>query len=141
MEFDFGDALVRGLQGYVRAVSEQLGLSGECFYVQSVPLGAYLALDGRFSGFPDRDAALLWDAERGWAAAVETHSGEDLIVQAWLPGDVVPPPHRVAHWTRGLLDGSPGQPRLTQPRQPQDDLPARLAPYAVAGLVPLPQVA
>ncbi|MGW5053686.1 DUF6292 family protein [Actinokineospora sp. NPDC004072] len=141
VELDFDDALVRGLHGYIRAVTERLGLTGESSYVQSEPLGAYLALDGRLPGFPDRDAALLWDGERGWAAAVETHSGEDLIVQGWLGGEVVPAPNRVARWANSLLAGRTHPPRLVTPRRAPDDLRVRLAPYSVTELVPLPRLA
>ncbi|GGS35545.1 MULTISPECIES: DUF6292 family protein [Actinokineospora] len=141
VKVDFDDLVVRGLHGYVREVTERLGLSGECSYVQAEPLGVYLALDGRLPGYPDRDVALLWDDERGWAAAVETHSGEDLLVQAWFGHDLLPAPHKVARWVRGLFDGRLQQPRLVSPRRPQEDLAARLAPYAVDALMPLPRLA
>ena len=66
MELDFDDAVTWGLRGYVRRVTAELGLTGECSYVQSEqPATAYLALDGRLPGFPDRDVALLWDEEHG----------------------------------------------------------------------------
>jgi hypothetical protein len=138
MELDFDDAVVWGLRGYVRLVTEGLGLTGECSYVHvNRPAAAYLALDGRLPGFPDRDVALSWDEGCGWSAAVETHSGEDLIVVAYFGSDVLPPPEAVAEWARGLFRGErrattrPGTP----PRQ-QDDLARRLAPYATAALVP-----
>jgi len=113
MELDFDDSVVRGLHRYVRLVSRALGLRGACSYIQSdEPLSAYIALDGRFSTFPDHDVALLWEETHGWSAAVETHGGEDLRVVATLDKDVLPPPDTVASWTRGLfqrdlvLDGS-----------------------------------
>ncbi|PSL51698.1 hypothetical protein B0I31_11811 [Saccharothrix carnea] len=135
VELDFDDALMWGLRGYVRRVTEELGLSGECSYVQAErPATAYLALEGRLPGFPDRDVALLWDEERGWSAAVETHSGEDVLVQAHFGPDVVPPPGAVARWVRGLFRGEhvPG-PRSGAPRGEVTHL---LAPYAAAALVP-----
>lgn len=138
MELDFDDAVTWGLRGYVRRVTEELGLSGECSYVQAErPAGAYLALDGRLPGFPDRDVALLWDEESGWSAAVETHSGEDVIVQAQFGPDVVPPPAAVARWVRGLFCGerTPG----VRSKVPHEDLVHRLAPYTAAALVPLPR--
>ncbi|MFJ6673895.1 DUF6292 family protein [Actinosynnema sp. NPDC091369] len=138
MELDFDDALTWGLRGYVRRVTEELGLTGECSYVQAEwPAGAYLALDGRLPGFPDRDVALLWDEERGWAAAVETHSGEDVLVQARFGPDVVPPPRAVARWVRGLLDGERTRERGTVTKS--GDLVHRLAPYTAAALVPMPR--
>ena len=104
MELDFDDSLVRGLERYVRLVRQALGLSGECSYVHVDDVAtAYIALDGRLRDFPDRDVALLWDERRGWSAAIETHSGEDLLVVAYLDGDVQPSPRRVAAWTSDLF--------------------------------------
>ncbi|WP_367128495.1 DUF6292 family protein [Saccharothrix sp. HUAS TT1] len=138
MELDFDDALMWGLRGYVRRVTEELELSGESSYVQAErPAGAYLALEGRLPGFPDRDVALLWDEERGWSAAVETHSGEDVLVQAHFGADVVPTPKAVARWVRALLRGERSASDVP-PRAP-DDLTRRLAPYTAAALVPLPR--
>ncbi|MFE9750475.1 DUF6292 family protein [Saccharothrix saharensis] len=141
MELDFDDALTWGLRGYVRRVTEELGLTGECSYVQAErPAGAYLALDGRLPGFPDRDVALLWDEERGWSAAVETHSGEDVLVQAHFGPDVVPPPQAVARWVRALFRGRrTPEPRSGAPRDPHHDLVGLLAPYTAAALVPMPR--
>jgi hypothetical protein len=104
MELDFDDSVTRGLQRYVRLVSRALGLRGPCSYIQSdEPLSAYIALDGRFPRFPDRDVALLWDEHAGWSAAIETHSGEDLLVVAYLGDELLPPPDTVAAWVRGLF--------------------------------------
>ncbi|TQM78376.1 hypothetical protein FHX81_0642 [Saccharothrix saharensis] len=141
MELDFDDALTWGLRGYVRRVTEELGLTGECSYVQAErPAGAYLALEGRLPGFPDRDVALLWDEERGWSAAVETHSGEDVLVQAHFGSDVVPPPQAVARWARALFLGRvTPEPRSGAPRDRRQDLVSRLAPYTAAALVPVPR--
>ena len=138
MELDFDDALTWGLRGYVRRVTEELGLSGECSYVQAErPATAYLALDGRLPGFPDRDVALVWDEEFGWSAAVETHSGEDVIAQAHYGLDVLPPPRAVARWVRGLLRGE--RVPVPRPEAVNGDLVRRLAPYTAAALVPLPR--
>ncbi|MCE6997150.1 DUF6292 family protein [Saccharothrix sp. S26] len=140
MELDFDDALTLGLRGYVRRVTEELGLSGECSYVQAErPATAYLALEGRLPGFPDRDVALLWDEERGWSAAVETHSGEDVLVQAHFGPDVVPSPKAVARWVHGLMRGA--RPVDRTGTESPGDLARRLAPYTVAALVPAPRAA
>jgi hypothetical protein len=101
MELDFDDSVTRGLHRYVRLVSQALGLRGDCSYVQAD--SAYIALDGRLKRFPDHDVALLWEETRGWSAAIETHSGEDLIVVARLGQELLPPPETVAAWTRGLF--------------------------------------
>lgn len=138
MELDFDDTLVRGLRGYVRLVTEQLGLTGECSYVHTErPASAYLALDGRLPGFPDRDVALLWDERDGWSAAVETHSGEDLIVQARFDADALPSPRAVAAWVRALFRDEPTVAAATGPTaHARGDLAGRLAPYIAAALVP-----
>jgi uncharacterized protein DUF6292 len=103
MELDFDDSLARGLHRYVRMVSQALGLRGDCSCVQAEePISAYLALDGRFSRFPDRDVALLWEESRGWSAAIESGGG-DLHVVACLGQELLPPPAVVASWTRRLF--------------------------------------
>ncbi|GGP68763.1 DUF6292 family protein [Saccharothrix coeruleofusca] len=138
MELEFDDAKVRGLRGYVRQVTEELGLSGESSFVQvERPVGAYLALDGRLPGFPDRDVALLWEEDLGWSAAVETHSGEDLLVQAYFGPDTTPSPRAVARWVRELFAGRKRQPFLVPPRRAQEDLTLDAVPQAV----PLPRSA
>uniref|UniRef100_UPI0035E4303C DUF6292 family protein n=1 Tax=Amycolatopsis pithecellobii TaxID=664692 RepID=UPI0035E4303C len=65
----------------LRKVTDALGIGLEsCTVDHDSPVSAYVALDGRLPHYPDRDVALLWDERHGWAAAIETHSGEDLIV-------------------------------------------------------------
>jgi uncharacterized protein DUF6292 len=104
MELDFDDSLARGLHRYVRTVSRALGLRGDCSCVQAEePISAYIPLDGRFSRFPDRDVALLWEESRGWSAAVESGGGDDLHVVACLGQELLPPPETVASWTRRLF--------------------------------------
>ncbi|WP_447002524.1 DUF6292 family protein [Saccharothrix isguenensis] len=140
VELDFDEDLVSGLRGYVRLVTGELGLSGECSYAQAEPAGAYLALDGRLPGFPDRDVALLWDEGAGWSVAVETHSGEDLIVYAYFGPELLPAPEAVARWVRGLLHGDRrASARHSAHQRSHEDLVRRLAPYAVALLVPAPR--
>jgi hypothetical protein len=140
MELDFDDDLPTGLRGYVRLVTGELGLTGECSYVHDEPTGAYLALDGRLPGFPDRDVALVWDEDSGWSVAVETHSGEDLIVHAYFGPEVLPAPEAVARWAHGLLRGERrATSRPGARRQSHKDLVRRVAPYAAALLVPAPR--
>lgn len=100
MDWEFDENAIRALRAYVLRVTRALGLSGESSYVQEDT--AYLALDGRLPGFPDRDVALLWDAERGWAVAVESDSAEPPFVLARLRGPVRPDPAAVARWVEGL---------------------------------------
>lgn len=104
MELDFDDSVVTGLHRYVRRVSHALGLRGESSYVQAdAPTSAYIALDERFSAYPDHDVALLWDERHGWSAAIEPHTGTDLLPVARLGEEVVPAPETVAAWTKSLF--------------------------------------
>ncbi|EOD64783.1 DUF6292 family protein [Amycolatopsis vancoresmycina] len=96
--------VVSALLGYLRDVTAELGIGLEsCTLDHDRPISAYVALDTRLPHYPDRDVALLWDEVRGWAAAIETHSGEDLIVLRYLGGPAVaPPPDRVARFVEAL---------------------------------------
>jgi hypothetical protein len=125
-----------GLRRYVRLVCEALGYAGDEFHVQTEsPATGYVPLDGRIPAFPDRDVALLWDERHGWCGAIETASGEDLIVLSYLGTDVLPRPRRVARFAAELLTGAgPGQAEppafRTADADTPDDLAARLAAYA-----------
>jgi uncharacterized protein DUF6292 len=92
------------LQAYLADVTTVLGIGLEsCTVDHDSPVSAYVALDEHLPAYPGRDLALLWDEVHGWAAAVETHSGEDLIVLRYLGGPtVVPAPGRVAEFVRAL---------------------------------------
>ncbi|WP_260418219.1 DUF6292 family protein [Actinophytocola algeriensis] len=115
-----------GLRRYVRLVAQSLGLHGECSYIQADESAcAYIALDARLSRFPDRDVALLWDEEPGWSAALETHSGEDLLAVAYLEHEVLPHHRQWRHGSRTSsalamlpLTSSPaaGHPSSTTPK-------------------------
>ncbi|SDY14660.1 hypothetical protein SAMN05421504_104661 [Amycolatopsis xylanica] len=103
-----------GLREYLSAVAARLGVGLEsCTIDCDLPRSAYLALDWRLDRFPGRDLALLWDERHGWAAAIETHSGEDLIVLSYLGGEsVVPAPDEVARFVAALRadDHTAGRP-------------------------------
>ncbi|EOD70247.1 DUF6292 family protein [Amycolatopsis vancoresmycina] len=93
---DRDHGLRSGLTGYLAAVSAAVGVGEEsCTLDLDAPTSAYIALDERLSRHPGRDMALLWDERHGWAFAMETHSGEDLLVLAYLGGELVPSPARV----------------------------------------------
>ncbi|WP_306745484.1 DUF6292 family protein [Saccharothrix yanglingensis] len=100
MDWEFDENEIRALHAYVTQVTRALGLRGDSFFVQAG--SAYLALDGRLPGFPDRDVALLWDEARGWAVAVESDSAEPPFVLSRLRGPVRPDPSAVARWVDGL---------------------------------------
>jgi hypothetical protein len=106
IELPTGYPTVPALLGYLRDVTAELGIGLEsCTVDHDSPVSAYVALDTRLPHYPDRDVALLWDEVHGWSAAIETHSGEDLIVLRYLGGpSVAPPPHRVARFLRALHD-------------------------------------
>lgn len=133
MDIDFDDSVPRALRRYVRLVSEALGLHGESSYVQAdESVTAYIALDRRLDRFPNRDLALLWDEDHGWSAAIETHSGEDLLVIAYFGRDVVPPPAAVAAWADDIAgrgrQPATGDDPVPTPRA-EDSLAKRLAAY------------
>lgn len=91
-DLDVEPRLQRGLRGYLGAVARELGVGLEsCTLDVDLPASAYLAVDHRLPEFSDRDLALLWDEVHGWAAAIETHSGEDLIIVSYLDTDTVTP--------------------------------------------------
>ncbi len=90
------DPYHRALRGYLATVANALGIGMEsCALDIDTPVSAYLAVDHKVLAFPDRDVAVLWDEERGWSVAMETHSGEDLILLAGLGGDTVAPPAEI----------------------------------------------
>lgn len=103
--------------GYLAEVTAALGVGLEsCTVDHDSPVSAYVALDGRLPRHPGRDVALLWDEIHGWAAAIETHSGEDLIVLRYLGGHTpVPPPDRVARFVTALRENDDRVGRLTPP--------------------------
>lgn len=97
----------RTLRDYLAATADRLGVGLEsCTVDLDLPTSAYLAVNRRLPEFPDRDLALLWDEVHGWAAAIETHSGEDLIVVSYLDTTTVtPPPRLVARFLQDLCAG------------------------------------
>lgn len=105
------DAAESALRAYLAVVADALGVPPKSTCAMpGPPASAYIALDEDLPGFPDRDLALLWEDTQGWAAAIETHSGEDVIVVAYLGKEVVPAPREVVAFLRDLLaDAHPGQ--------------------------------
>lgn len=78
---DFGMVAERALRSYVAGVAAAAGVGPEsCTVDLDQPSSAYIALDYRSPGRPDRELALLWDERRGWSVAVETACREDLLV-------------------------------------------------------------
>ncbi|HEX3593118.1 MAG TPA: DUF6292 family protein [Pseudonocardiaceae bacterium] len=105
---DDADDLVPGLRGYVALVAAALAVGLEsCATDPYSPASAYIALDVRLSRYPKRDVALLWDERQGWSVCVETHSGEDLIVVAYLGRDLLAPPATVQMFVEAVVAGLP----------------------------------
>jgi hypothetical protein len=127
-----GRAIV-GLRQYVWQVCRALAVGPEAScWEPGVPATAYIALDGRLPGYPDHDFALVWSEENGWAAALETIRGDDMIVFCYLGWDVLAAPEAVAAFVAELrADGYPGQPDPPALRAAfaEDDLDDRLAGY------------
>jgi hypothetical protein len=121
-----------GLRQYLLAVATKLDVPA-WFCDVTVPAAAYLALEHRLARFPDHETALLWDERDGWAAAVESSTGEDVVVLAYLGGDVLPKPAAVAAFVREVYaDGDAGQLAAPGFRRPgaRDGFEERLAAYA-----------
>lgn len=134
VELEFDSAAARGLREYVRLVAVALGLRGQSWLVQlEPPANVYLALDDRLPLFPTWDLALIWDEEHGWSLGVESNPGEKLLVLGYLGEDVLPTPEAVAVAVRRSFVGTPPQnrPPAFRATGDNDDLPARLAGYAV----------
>lgn len=115
------------LRGYLTAVGAELGIGLESVTIDhDTPTSAYLALDTRLPDYPDRDMALVWDERHGWAAAVETHSGEDLLVIAYLGGEsITPEPWHVTGFLEALTHGhraGPPTPPAIRTATTMDDL-------------------
>ncbi len=99
-----------GLTGYLAAVSAAVGVGEEpCTVDLDAPASAYIALDLRLPRHPGRDTALLWDERHGWAFAVETRSGEDLLVLGYLGVELVPAPARVRGFVAAVRTGASGR--------------------------------
>ncbi|MEV6628895.1 DUF6292 family protein, partial [Amycolatopsis sp. NPDC051114] len=101
-----GHPALTALWTYLADVTTALGIGPEsCTVDHDTPVSAYVALDEHLPGYPGRDVALLWDEVRGWAAAVETHSGEDLIVVRYLGGPTITPaPGKIARFVTALRE-------------------------------------
>lgn len=106
---DVGD---RDLTRYVRAVATLLGVPAHAYWCDatSPPAQAYLALIRRLPEFNNRDLALLWDSDHGWALAVESSSADDLVIVTYYGAELLPPPTSVRDFLAAALAGRhPGQ--------------------------------
>lgn len=103
---DTGELYAADLRRYAAEVTAELGIGLEsCAIDPAPPASVYIALDTTLPDHADRDLALLWDERTGWSVAIETHSGEDLIVIAQHKGNHVPDARQVAKFVAGLAKG------------------------------------
>jgi hypothetical protein len=123
-----GHPALTALWSYLSNVTAALGIGPEsCTVDHDTPVSAYVALDEQLPGYPGRDVALLWDEVHGWAAAIETHSGEDLIVVRYLGGpSITPEPERVARFVTALREDDHRVGRIDPPTLRTADGPAEL---------------
>jgi hypothetical protein len=127
------DTLDAGLRAYAASVAQAVGVGLEsCSLEADEQATIYLAVDNRIAGFTGRDAALLWDEQTGWAVAVETASGEDLILVAVHHADLLPAPAVVARWFAQVAEGSVHSVTVCKRRVDRAVLKCRLAQYVPA---------
>ncbi len=120
-----------GLDRYVTMITEGLGVTDTPSYTDiTSPAIAYIELAEPFPLFPNRPAALLWDESYGWAAAIESASGRDWVMVAYLGMEVLPHPDMVVAFARRLLRGNHADGPFPPEFAACDDLPTRLAAYA-----------
>ncbi|MBB3050502.1 hypothetical protein FHS23_001497 [Prauserella isguenensis] len=135
LDVDSTPALRRALDGYIRAVADELDVPAEGMSFEiSDTATAYLGLSTRRPSWPGRDLMLIWDERAGWSVAVETNPAERPVVIARLSDEPVPSPRTVARWVRGILAGPslPMEPRQQTGAKAVDRhaLALRLADYA-----------
>lgn len=132
VERDGLGAAARGLRQYLLTVAAKLDAPA-WFCEAGAPASAYLALDRRLTRFPDHETALLWDERNGWAAAVESVTGDEVVVLAYLGEDVLPEADAVVAFVGEIYgDTYPGRPDPPNFRLPgaSDGFDDRLAAYA-----------
>jgi hypothetical protein len=124
------DGPAHGLWEHVRQVAEALGCTGNAYLVRTEePASVYLPLDQQFFGFPGRDAALLWQPDRGWYAVIDD---PDPLIIAYL-GEVLPEPPAVADFVADLVAGR----RTGSTAPPSFVLPPDALRAALSRLAPL----
>jgi hypothetical protein len=121
-----GDGLAgRVLRDYVHRIAAGLGVGPESTWCEvDSPASAYVALE-RTPRWHKKDLALVWDEQHGWAVAVETHSGEDLLILAYFGPEQLPEPEDVVRFAAKVLAGEPAG-QTEPPRCRTGDLRTRL---------------
>ena len=120
-----------GLHHYTAQTANAVGTGPEAAWSEWADApSACIALESRLPDHPNRDTALIWAAEQGWAVAVETGCGEDLLITASLSGDVLPPPDTVAAFVRAVMTGRHTDTRVPPSTAESADLIRRLIDWA-----------
>lgn len=135
------DQLARGLRHYVARIADGFAVGTGASYCETAEFAtAYIALPERAAGWPDHDAALLWDQRHGWALAIERFPGAALEVVAYQGNTLVPTPSAVLAFARRVLTHGPGR-QATEVAAGELDisgLAERLAAYAEPELLSAP---
>lgn len=93
------------LHAYVTAIAEYFGVPPDQTSCEAEGLAtAYIGFGPCLPDFPQRDLALVWDERLGWAAAVQTASGE-LIAFSYLASSPVPHVNVVTSFVNELIAG------------------------------------
>lgn len=91
-------------RAYVESVAAEVGSAAEHCYCSAEKREAYVVVSTRDEKiYPGREVALIWNGDTGWGVAVETHSGEDMLLLGSVSGTPVPTPATVAGLCRRLL--------------------------------------
>jgi hypothetical protein len=131
------------LHAYVSAIAEDLGVPPEHTSCDAVtPATAYIGFDRCAPALPLHDLALVWDERLGWAAAVQTPTGGELIPVSYLGTSAVPPVQVVTRFITDLVAGRERGQHQPPCFGPCADLPGELTAARGAGppSVPRPRV-
>lgn len=96
------EVMVRGFAHYTERVAQELGVPAGNWAVRDDDAWeAYVGIP-ELELYPGREVALVWNPGEGWALAVETGSGEDMILAGYLGSARVPPPSAVRSFVERL---------------------------------------
>ncbi|MCR6488941.1 DUF6292 family protein [Amycolatopsis sp. OK19-0408] len=123
-----------GLAGYLRAVSEVVGVLPGGTARDFDPPAAYLALSRKSPRHPGRDLLLVWSAADGWEVLLEHSEQRSAESLARFGDPLVPAPVSVAQFVDEVVTGerAGGSPS----RGASGGLDELLRPYAVIALPP-----
>ncbi|WP_020500783.1 DUF6292 family protein [Sciscionella marina] len=106
------------LRSYVHRVAAGFGLGPDATCCEIAErANAYIALADPVPHRPDREAALIWDQQHGWAFGIETNSGEDLLVLAYHTEALLPEPDAVVTFVKTVCTEPEHYPTPADPPQ------------------------